>query len=97
MKLVGACEVSARQTQAKFVPDTAEILIVERITSMCSFHFCQCVNRKMQDLGLSATYITCKFVNRFVRQLCALCMLPVDMVQRAFEQVCLVLPSLDLN
>jgi hypothetical protein len=36
------------------------------LINMCLFHFTNCVNKKLQDLGLSQAYKQCKHVNRFI-------------------------------
>uniref|UniRef100_A0A914XKZ8 MULE transposase domain-containing protein n=1 Tax=Plectus sambesii TaxID=2011161 RepID=A0A914XKZ8_9BILA len=74
-----------------------EAVFGPNLTNMCLFHYTNCVNKKIQGLGLSTTYQECRFVNRFVRKMVALCMLNVDHVLKAFKLVCTVPSELDGN
>uniref|UniRef100_A0A914UZN6 MULE transposase domain-containing protein n=1 Tax=Plectus sambesii TaxID=2011161 RepID=A0A914UZN6_9BILA len=65
------------------------------LTNMCLFHYANCVNKKLHDLGLSTVYQECRLVNRFVRKMVALCMLSTDHILKAFELVCVVPSDLD--
>uniref|UniRef100_A0A914WDD4 Uncharacterized protein n=1 Tax=Plectus sambesii TaxID=2011161 RepID=A0A914WDD4_9BILA len=67
------------------------------LTNMCLFHYANCVNKKLRDLGLSTIYQECRLVNRFMRKMVALCMLPTDHILKAFELVCVVPSDLDAN
>uniref|UniRef100_A0A914WU39 MULE transposase domain-containing protein n=1 Tax=Plectus sambesii TaxID=2011161 RepID=A0A914WU39_9BILA len=74
-----------------------EAVFGPNLTNMCLFHYTNCVNKKIQGLGLSTTYQECRFINRFVRKMVALCMLNVDHVLKAFKLVCTVPLELDGN
>ena len=53
----------------------------------CFFHFCQCVWRKIQSLGLQKMYSENSTFALQVKQLCALAFVPVHDVVYAFEEL----------
>lgn len=53
----------------------------------CYFHFCQCIWRKIQSLGLQKTYSEDSTFGLQVKQLCALAFVPVHNVVYAFEEL----------
>ena len=53
----------------------------------CYFHFCQCLTRKVQTLGLQVRYINDPDVRIFIRKTAALAFVPVRYVRLAWQAV----------
>uniref|UniRef100_A0A1I7ZFF1 MULE domain-containing protein n=1 Tax=Steinernema glaseri TaxID=37863 RepID=A0A1I7ZFF1_9BILA len=62
---------------------------------MCLFHVKQNITRHMQRLGLISIYESNPLMEKVVRQLGALCLIPVNTVETTFEQLRSDLPSSD--
>ncbi|CAF1389211.1 unnamed protein product [Adineta ricciae] len=50
----------------------------------CYFHYNQCINRRIQSLGLSTTYAEDDEIRSCCRKLMALCLLPLQEVENQF-------------
>ncbi|KAK0404352.1 hypothetical protein QR680_017416 [Steinernema hermaphroditum] len=83
------CESAAVQTFREFFPEVR--------AKMCLFHIKQCINRKLQALGLSTTYRESGKLEKIVRQLGALSLLPQYYVTPAFRLLRRNLPTDDLE
>lgn len=53
----------------------------------CLFHYCQCLWRKVQELGLSVAYRQHRHVKQWIRRYSALPLLPVDDVEKGFFDI----------
>ena len=53
----------------------------------CFFHFCQCLNRKIQALGLQVAYREDAGIRSFVRKTAALAFVPVRFVPLAWQAI----------
>ncbi len=60
----------------------------------CYYHYCQCLNRKIQQIGLQAAYREDADLNRFVRRTAALAFVPPRYVRLAWQAVKLQAPTL---
>ena len=59
----------------------AELSFPTTTTKGCYFHFCQCLIRKLQTLGLQVAYRENHNVGRFIRQTAALAFVPEQFVR----------------
>ena len=53
----------------------------------CSFHWGQCIWRKIQDYGLAPAYRTKQTTNKYLRQLLCLPFLPAEHIQPIFKDI----------
>ena len=60
----------------------------------CYYHYCQCLNRKIQQIGLQVAYREDQNLNRFVRKTAALAFVPRRYVRLAWQAVKAEAPQL---
>ena len=60
----------------------------------CYYHYCQCLNRKIQQIGLHVAYREDPDLNRFVRRTAALAFVPQRYIRLAWQALKLDAPSL---
>ena len=60
----------------------------------CYYHYCQCLNRKIQQIGLQVAYREDQRLNHFVRKIAALAFVPQRFVRLAWQAVKFEAPPL---
>ena len=72
----------------------AELLLPTADIKGCYYHYCQCLNRKIQNLGLQVAYREDHHLNSFIRKTAALAFVPRRYVRLAWQAVKANMPQL---